>query len=83
MEGRLLCGSKWRAAIAAFDALPEDTRRALTFTPKKPGEWVEQARLFQDLWRTALPSRQYHAAMMKIIRHYEKCVRMRKGAAEA
>lgn len=57
MEGCLLDGPKWRAAIAAFDALPEATRYALTFTPQRPGEWVERAQLYRDLWRPALPPR--------------------------
>ncbi|MCI8524346.1 MAG: hypothetical protein HFF17_00125 [Oscillospiraceae bacterium] len=49
MEGCLLYGPKWKPVLSAFESLPEADQHALTFTPEKPGEWIERARLFRDL----------------------------------
>lgn len=77
MEGCLFYSRQWQAVRDVFGSFDEDTQRALTFTPED-GEWPDRVRFWQRQLKPALPSEMYHAAMLKIIRWYARCVRRRK-----
>ena len=78
MEACLLEGELGKAVRSVFAAFPEAIQRALTFTPEN-GAWADRARLWQTVLKLALPLRQYHAAMRRILAHYARVVRKRRG----
>ncbi|MDE6591059.1 MAG: hypothetical protein K2K53_12115 [Oscillospiraceae bacterium] len=65
-----------KAILAVFLTFPEPVQHSLTFSPKGPGEWVERARFWQQRLMPALPSKMYHAAIVKFISWYVHCLRM-------
>lgn len=77
-----MCGRDTEKAVRnVFYSLPEETQHSLTFCPKKPGEWVERTRFWQQQLKPALPPKMYHDVMILFIGWYIHCLRMRKGAA--
>ncbi len=80
MESCLFYGEKWQPVVDVFDALPEDTQHALTFAPKD-GEWTDRVRFWKEHLRPVLPPKQYHEALLILIRWGSQCVRRRLEAA--
>lgn len=76
MEAGLFCGQKWQPVRDVFGNFPEETKRALAFTPKGCGEWVERARFWARELKPVLPTEMYHEAMLRIIGWYVRCLRM-------
>lgn len=62
-----------------FYSLPEETQHSLTFSPGKPGEWVERARFWQQQLKPALPSKMYSDVITLFIGWYIHCLRMKGG----
>ena len=79
MEACLLTGELESAERSVFATFPEVIQHALTFTPNIGG-WADRAQLWQTVLKLALPPQQYHAAMQKILDHYAKVVRKRRGS---
>lgn len=77
MEACLLEGELAKAVSAVFAVFPEVIQHALTFTPEN-GAWADRAKLWQAVLKLALPPRQYHAAMRRILAHYARVVRKRR-----
>lgn len=77
MEACLLEGELAKAVSAVFAVFPEVIQHALTFVPES-GEWTDRAKLWQTVLKLALPPRQYHAAMRRILAHYARVVRKRR-----
>ena len=78
MEACLLIGELAKAVSAAFVTFPEVVQHALNFVPESGG-WADRAKLWQAVLKLALPPRQYHAAMRRILAHYARVVRKRRG----
>lgn len=76
MEGCLFYGQKWQPVRDVFGNFPEETKRALVFTPKGHGEWAERARFWARELKPALPPELYHDAMLCLIGWYAHCLRM-------
>ncbi len=74
MESCLLLGDIGKAARKVFLTFPEDVQHAMTFTPKS-GEYADRIRLWQKALKPALPPKQYHEAIQKLIRWSIRCVR--------
>ena len=79
MEACLLAGELGKAVSAVFAVFPDAIQHALTFAPELGG-WADRAKLWQTVLKLALPPKQYHAAMQKILAHYARVVRKRQGA---
>lgn len=67
--------SLYEGFMSVFDNLPERIQRKLVFSPKH-GEYVDRARFWKERLCSALPPKQYHDAMVLIIRHYVKCANL-------
>lgn len=79
MEACLMRGGDVERSVCdVFDALPEETQHALTFTPKRPGDWIARARFWQRELRPALPPKMYHEVMLLFIGWYTHCLRLRR-----
>lgn len=70
-----------RAAIAAFNGLPDTTQHALTFTPEAPGEWIQRAKFWHDLLRPVLPPKEFHHIVGMFAHHYAHCLMRRKAVS--
>lgn len=79
MEACLLIGELGKAVRSVFAAFPEVVQHALTFSPESGG-WADRAKLWRAVLKLALPPKQYHAAMQKLLAHYARVVRKRQGA---
>lgn len=78
MEFCVLPGELGKVAKSVFATFPEVIQHALTFSPRCGG-WADRAKLWQTVLKLASPPRQYHAAMRKILAHYTRVVRKRRG----
>lgn len=82
MEGCLFYGPQWQAIRDVFNTFDDDTQHALTFTPED-GKWPDRCRFWQQHLKPALPPEQFHAAMLKLIQWYIRCVRRRREEAQS
>ena len=74
LEAGLFTGEKWRPLQDVFSRFPEETQRALTFSPQ-PGKWAERARFWAQALQPALEPGLYHEAMGILLRWYARCVK--------
>lgn len=75
VESCILLGDVGKAACKVFLTFPEDVQHAMTFAPRR-GEYADRIRLWQKALKPALPPKQYHEAIQKIIRWSIRCVRV-------
>ena len=71
-----------RAAVkSAFLTLAAEEQKALTFTPKLPGEWVERGKLWRSLLDDLSPALRCEA-MLTILHWCAQCLLGRTGGSE-
>lgn len=76
MEACALCGELEKAVRPVFAAFPKVVRQALTFTPESGG-WAGRARFWDTVLRLALPPKQYHQALQRLLRSYKRAAGIR------
>lgn len=69
-------------AWEAYNALPDEVKYQLQFSPKS-GEYKDRADLWRATLRPVMTDRQYHIAMNSIIAWYIHIVKMRKERTAA